>query len=298
MLARCEAHEPGSVACDAGGGGGGGRRLQRRRVPRRRRRRGGHGAGQRARGQSAQARRAAALERLHAGARQRQRGGRPSAPTTAGALGPCSVQPAGACIARSCPLGDGGMPAVARTNVDAGTVTLTGPKGAMPLVAGGQRRLQRRPRQRTSRGRAARSFTMTVTGGVAPAFTVALVAPSRPRMLTPTRPASGAPPLAVTRASGLGVTWTPTSPGTMTIDVEALTDTARSYLLCDAPTSAGSYTLATDALAAMPSTAKMIAMFARASATATATARRLADHRSPRSTPSSGFRQQRLARCR
>ena len=42
--------------------------------------------------------------------------------------------------------------------------------------------------------------------------------------------------------------------------------------MCDAPTSAGSYTLATDALAALPSTAKMIAMFARASATATATA--------------------------
>ena len=93
---------------------------------------------------------------------------------TAARSGPCSVQPAGACIARSCPLGDGGMPATARTNVDAGTVTLTGPKGAMPLVAGGSGAYSLdlgsdKPWE------GGEMFTMTVTGGVAPAFTVALV---------------------------------------------------------------------------------------------------------------------------
>lgn len=171
-----------------------------------------------------------------------------------GASGPCSVTPAGACRLRSCPR-DTDMGGIARppmrTNVGAGTVTLTGPAGAMPLAVGsdGSYSVSLGTMKPWSGGE---SFTMSATGDVVPAFTATILASSRPRMLTPPRPAMNGPNPTAMRSAGLPITWSAASPGTLTITIA--TDTATSFLalLCDVATSAGSYTVAPEALAALP----------------------------------------------
>lgn len=171
-----------------------------------------------------------------------------------GQSGPCSVMPVGGCRLRSCPR-DTDMGGIARgplrTNVGAGMVTLTGPAGMMPLAAGsdGSYSLSLGTDKPWSGGE---SFTISATGDVVPAFTATLLAPSRPRMLTPARPAMNGPNPTATRSAGLPITWSAASPGTMTITIA--TDTATSFLdlLCDTATSSGSYTVAPEALAALP----------------------------------------------
>jgi hypothetical protein len=171
-----------------------------------------------------------------------------------GMSGPCNVMPVGACRLRSCPR-DSDMGGIARppmrTNVGAGTVTLTGPSGAMPLTVGsdGSYSLSLGSAKPWDGGE---SFTMSATGDAAPAFTTSILATSRPRMLTPARPAMNGPSPTVTRASGLPITWKAASPGTLTITVATDTPTAFLALLCDTPASAGSYTVAPEALAALP----------------------------------------------
>ncbi|HEY2748644.1 MAG TPA: hypothetical protein VGL86_28685, partial [Polyangia bacterium] len=172
-------------------------------------------------------------------------------------VGPCIVAPAGACRLRSCPkdsdMGGQGQPPK-RTNVGAGTVTLAGPAGMMALGmnSDGSYGASLGSGEPWMGGE---SFTITTTGDVAPALSATILAPSRPRMQSPARPMDNAPPVAVTRAAGLPVTWTPTSPGTITLEVFGETATAFLYLFCDAPASAGSYTIAADALAMIPADA-------------------------------------------
>jgi hypothetical protein len=169
------------------------------------------------------------------------------------ATGPCSVTTAGACRVRSCPRDDMGATVAgpARTNVGAGTVTLTGPAGAMPLAvqADGSYQLSLGSAKPWEGGE---SFHVAATGDVVPAFDVSLPASSRPRMTSPARPAGNAPGPTVTRTAGLPITWKAASPGTLTITLTSDTPGAFLALQCDAPTSAGSYTIAPEALAALP----------------------------------------------
>ena len=70
-------------------------------------------------------------------------------------------------------------------------------------------------------------------------------------------------------AGGLTVTWSAGTPGTLTLDVNGQTATVAIDLLCDAPTSAGSYTITSDALAAIPAGAANLNIAALSSVTAT-----------------------------
>ncbi|HEY1584603.1 MAG TPA: hypothetical protein VGH63_02880 [Polyangia bacterium] len=180
------------------------------------------------------------------------------------ATGPCSLQAAGSCRVRSCPKdGDLGSaaPGPARTPVGAGMMTLTQDASGYSLSLGS-----------AEPWTGGESFTMAVTGDVVPAFSLSVSAPSRPRISSPPKPASGAPPLAVSRGSGLPIAWTASSPGTLTIDVYGETASAAFDVLCDVATSAGSYTVSSDALAGIPAGATNTAVSARISTVATAMA--------------------------
>lgn len=190
--------------------------------------------------------------------------------------GPCTVAPAGACQLRSCPrdadMGGGIAASVPRTFVGAGTVTLTTPAGAMPLMFSSMNGMYSLALPKGSAWSGGESYTFSATGDVVPPFTVALMAPGRPRMLTPPRPGANQPNPTVTRAVGLPVTWKPASPGTIAIVVNGDMPDAFLTVKCTTAASAGSYTVPPEALAAIPAAAVNTGVTADVSTTATTTA--------------------------
>ncbi len=189
-----------------------------------------------------------------------------------GVAGPCTLEAAGSCRVQSCPKdGDLGSatPGPARTPVGAGMVTVAGPAGTMTLTDAAN--VYSLSLGSTEPWMGGESFTMAATGDVVSAFSLVVSAPSRPAISSPPKPASGTP-LVVSRAGGLPIAWTPSSPGTLTIDVSGETASAQVDVLCDVATSAGSYTVSTDALAAIPAGATSTGVSARSSTVATAMA--------------------------
>jgi hypothetical protein len=170
--------------------------------------------------------------------------------STTGAPGPCAhaITPPAGCVLRSCPLDATG----AGTFANAGTLTATGAT-TTPLMI-----------NRSARGdylgdtgmlvAGGTSVSVMASGGEVPAFSVTTTVPPVAMMLGPTASATTGAVMA-DHAKGLTVTWMPLSDGSMSLFIDAQTDTASLQLECTAKGSDGTYTFSPSALATIPTTA-------------------------------------------
>jgi hypothetical protein len=164
-------------------------------------------------------------------------------------LGPCAHATIASCTLASCPRTDGGgaAPGPPRTPVSAGTLTFSGVGAPVTFDASGALTV---PGMGVWSG--GETLSVQASGADVAAFTVSLTAPGRARVLTPPRPSDTNARIAIDRASGFTVTWTPAPSGTLAITISTDHPDAFLSLECETAASAGSYTVPATALLALP----------------------------------------------